>query len=71
MAHRFNWKKIGDALRQSFRQRKFLLEQQIIAEEIRRVQEDPNSIEIPADASIEEDLKAVRKLFNKSVQSEL
>jgi hypothetical protein len=44
----------------------FALEQQILAEEIRRVEQDPNSITIEADALIEEDLKALKLLFNKS-----
>jgi hypothetical protein len=61
--HRFDLKELSD-------RELFALEQQIIAEEIRRVQEDPNSIAIAADASIEEDLKALKQLFNKSVENE-
>lgn len=60
--HKFNLKELSD-------RELFDLEQQILSEEIRRVQEDPNAIAIAADASIEEDLKALRMLFNKSVQN--
>lgn len=47
----------------------FALEQQILAEEIRRVEQDPNSITIEAHEPIEEDLKALKLLFNKSSQN--
>lgn len=60
--HRFNLKELSD-------RELFALQQQILAEEIRRVQEDPHSILVEADAPIEEDLKALRILFNKSAQS--
>lgn len=33
------------------------LRQAVIAEEIRRIEEDPNSYAVPANASIEDDLK--------------
>jgi hypothetical protein len=61
--HKFNLKELSD-------RELFDLEQQIIAEEIRRVEEDPNAIAIAAEASIEEDLKALKELFNKFVQNQ-
>jgi hypothetical protein len=60
--HKFNLRELSD-------RELFALQQQILVEEIRRVQEDPNSILVEADASIEEDLKALKTLFNKTVQS--
>jgi hypothetical protein len=60
--HKFNLRELSD-------RELFALQHQILVEEIRRVQEDPNSILVEADASIEEDLKALKTLFNKTVQS--
>jgi hypothetical protein len=60
--HKFNLRELSD-------RELFALQQQILVEEIRRVQEDPNSILVEADASIEEDLKALKTLFNKTAQS--
>jgi hypothetical protein len=41
------------------------LRQAVIAEEIRRIEQDPNAIVIEADAPIEEDLKALDAILAK------
>lgn len=42
------------------------LRQAVIAEEIRRIELDPNAIFIDADAPIEEDLKAMEAIMAKT-----
>jgi hypothetical protein len=42
------------------------LRQEVMAEEIRRIEEDPNSYVLPATASIEEDLKILDTILTKA-----
>jgi hypothetical protein len=45
------------------------LRQEVIAEEIRRIEESPNSLLVSAEASIEEDLKVLDAILaNKNVK---
>lgn len=46
------------------------LRQEVIAEEIRRIEEDPNAFVIPASASIEDDLKILDIILAKADISE-